>query len=380
MMTWRVAGALVALLLGATPGQAQSTDLVQSEAVASAALDSDAAARAVRASYAACRPLAVQRLTARLDRGPDAGAGGDLIALVDADCRRGPTQFVFIGLDASAEAPDEVLLHLLPRIAYQGLALDQQTRRLFGRTPRGLEEIGWQRLTRDHLFRLRKPLREYAGLILPPVPAGPTPAMPPLPSTAAAPPAATSTAPAPSAAATPAPALTDATARAQLEAEIRAALEPTLREEITRDVRQEVAAEVQARLDRARGIVEGLNRDIETERATIAQLRAELAARDEALGRERAARETAERLLGLAQAAERDREARAVAERALQDLRSSSTREVEAARAAVARAEEEIQRLRTEADRLRAEAEARAAQAQAPVAPAPGAAPAPTQQ
>lgn len=356
MRAWAVVGALATVLVSVGPGLTQNA-IRQTVPVDAAAVADDPAVRAVRSTYGACRPTAVQRLRVKLDRGPDTGEGEDIVALVDADCRRGPTQFVFIGLDNGSEAPEEVLLHLVPRPTYLGLAVDPQTRRMFGRTARGAEEVPWQRLTRDHLFRLRKPLREYAGLILPPVPTGPIPPLP-APETAAV------AAAAPAPAAPPQPSASDAAARAQLEAEVRSAIEPELRRTLAVEIRQELAAEAQARLDRARELVERLQRDLETERAAAGRLRAEATQREEALVRERTARETAERLLGLAQAAERERNARSLAEQALVEARREAERQVSEARAAAERTASELaQQARSEAGRQVSEARAAAERA-----------------
>jgi hypothetical protein len=320
-VTWLVAATAA---VGAATAQ-PAPHLIGGASVAPHEIEAHPAVRSLRAAFPACRAFdAVQAIRAKIDRGPDATPRDDVFALVSADCRRGRTQFLYLGIDRGADEPEPVVLTLFPQPIYAGLAYDAETRRLYGRLarPDRLAELPWQRFARTYLAAQQVPLADYAGLFVPPVPAGPVPTV---------------------AAIVPPPDPTVAL-RARLEAELRPTIEREIRERLRGEVRQELFAEVQARLDRAREIVVGLERDLADARGHAS------AARDE-IGRIRAEAAEARAALGRSEAA------RQTAERALESERTQRTAALgfaDEARLALAAAQSEIARLEAEVRRLAA--------------------------
>jgi hypothetical protein len=313
----------------ATP-EVQVPALIGSSGVAPAEIAGLPAVRAIRETFPACRSFdAAHVIRVKVDRGPDATQRDDVFALVSGDCRRGRTQFLYLGIDRGADEPEPVLVQLFAQVAFDGLAYDTATRRLFGRVVRRdrLEELPWQRFAREYLLRQQAPITDYVGLMLPPTPAGP---VPPVTAIAAPPPP-------------PDPAVA---LRERLESELRPQIEAQLRERLRTEVRQELFAEVQARLDRAREMVMGLESQLAAERQARERLTAELATRDAALRRAEARREEAERYLGFARAIETERAAREAA----MALANAARAAAESARAEVQRLEEELRRREIETE------------------------------
>jgi hypothetical protein len=340
----RVAVAVLAVLAtgAALAQEPEGAALVVGRAVSAQELETHPVLASLRNSFPACRSIEAQTARVKIDRGPDSGDSLDEVTVLTADCRRGRTQFLHMRLDRGAEG-DEILMQMLGRADHEGFAVDPATRRLFVRIAgrNRLEDLRWQPLVREHLLRRRLPLREYVGVLLPIVPGGPVPPLTALARPADAP------------AATPAP-VPAAEERARLAAELRQEIEAELRPRLAAELRAELHDEVQARLDRAREIVVGLERDLAAERAQRVRIETTLVEREQAIERERAAREVAERLLGLAQRAEADRTARERAEAALAAAREAERNA--SARAEADRAARESAERALEAERSQREA------------------------
>lgn len=313
-----VGGVTSAVAQSTTPEAQAPPALMGSSAVAPADVAGLPAVRAIRETFPACRAFDTAHvIRVKVDRGADATQRDDVFTLVSGDCRRGRTQFLYLGIDRGAEEPEPVVVQLFAQVSFEALAYDPATRRLFGRVLRRdrFEELPWQRFAREYLVRQQVPLTDYVGLMLPPVPAGP---VPPVTAIVAAP-------------AAPSP------ASAPRE---RAESETELRDRLRTEVRQELFAEVQARLDRARELVMALEAQLATERQARERLVAELATRDGALQRAEARREEAERYLGFARTIETERAAREAA----MAMASAARAAAESARAEVQRLEEELRR------------------------------------
>lgn len=229
--------------------QPPSATLILSSPIPEADLATLPAIRVLRAAYPACTRFDTAHIIrAKVDRGPDATPRDDTITLVSADCRRGRTQFLTLGIDRGAAEPEPVMRTLFGRAAFSALVYEPGTRRLFARVgaTERLEELPWQTFTRDSLVRERAPLADYAGLLLPPVATGAVPAW-------------------------------EAVRRVSLEAELRPAVEREIRERVEPPLRAAIEESQRraAAAERASGDLAG-----RLSQVTAARVAAESAAAD----------------------------------------------------------------------------------------------------